>query len=144
MWWLFGALVVYFAFRGLKDRPRKTSAAPVQLPRPMPVRPFAGVGSGIVPFANPKTRAQTIQDFEERARDYLQREHAARLPPEFSDFLSTFSQEGLNAFPLGGREGRDIEARTETGLMVAMHAEAGMYWTDPDYGHIHLEVVLDK
>ncbi|WP_170759262.1 hypothetical protein [Ruegeria lacuscaerulensis] len=144
MWWIISGLIIFFAYLSLRDRQpyrrrEKTSTKSYE-PLPQPIKVFHGVGSGIISFNDERTRIEIIQQFEGKAKVYLLRNYSEPLPQELLAFLREFSNLGMMAFPNGGRMGKSIEIRTESELLIQVNASTGMYWTDPDYGHIDLKV----
>ncbi|HRV62727.1 MAG TPA: hypothetical protein P5036_07065 [Albidovulum sp.] len=145
MWWvLFAALVGYFAYRGLAERPlhSKRAAAPSNsVKEPLrPVRPYVGVGSGPVSFDVERNGSEKIKQFEALAKDFLQSKFSEPLPEEVSSFVDDFAARGLAAFPKDTRTGRSIQIKTASGLLLRLEASAGMYWTELDVGHLSLTI----
>lgn len=95
-------------------------------------------------YESERRRIKTLDEFEAAAKDFLQVKYSEPLPQEVSEFIDGFRRLGPQAFPDRRREGHSILIKTSGGLSIRVTATIGMYWTDPDYGHMSLEVANDN
>lgn len=94
-------------------------------------------------YESESRRIKSLDEFEAAAKGFLQVKYSESLPQEVSEFIDSFRRLGPQTFPDRRREGHSILIRTPGGLSVRVTADIGMYWTDPQYGHMWLEVDND-